>query len=130
MYFSNLAGKTVLVIEDDYHQAEEVAHGLETQGIQVVGPYPTVHEGLTAARDVMLDAAVLDIRLQLDDSFPLADELLAQQVPIMFVTGYDTDVIPPRFRDSPRVLKPLDGVRLPFVLSLTIATSDGRYLQS
>jgi len=49
------------VIEDDYHQAREVPQALETQGIHVVGPYPTVHEGLEAARGVMLDAAVLDI---------------------------------------------------------------------
>lgn len=130
MNFSNLVGKTVLVIEDDYRQAREVAQALETQGIQVVGPYPTVHEGLEAVRGIMLDAAVLDIRLRSDDSFPLADELLAQKVPIMFVTGYDTNVIPARFRDLPRLEKPLEGARLPLVLSLTMATAAGRALQA
>jgi CheY-like chemotaxis protein len=130
MNFSNLVGKTVLVIEDDYDQAWEVAHALQNQGIHVVGPYPTVHEGLEAARDVMLDAAVLDIRLRSDDSFPLADELLAQKVPIMFVTGYNLDVVPSRFKNSPRLLKPLQGARLPLVLSLTMATAEGRHLQA
>jgi hypothetical protein len=39
-------------------------------------------------------------------SFPLADKLLAEDVPIIFATAYDASSIPARFADAPM----LEGV--------------------
>ena len=103
-----LAGRRVLVVEDEFFLADDMAEALRTLGAEVVGPAPT----RAAAADLLaggrVDAAVLDINLRGETIFPLADALRARGVPFVFATGYDASATPPAYRDVPRWEKPYD----------------------
>lgn len=51
---------------------------------------------------------MLDINLQGELVFPVADGLVARGVPFVFATGYDAAVIPQRFSRMTRCEKPVD----------------------
>jgi CheY-like chemotaxis protein len=85
---SALAGKRILVVEDEALVAMMLEDMLADLGCEVVGPAMRLDEGLELARLNGLDAAVLDINLGGERSYPIADLLDARGVPLAFVTGY------------------------------------------
>jgi hypothetical protein len=52
--------------------------------------------------------AILDINLNGDMVYPLADELSARGVPFIFLSGYISADLPDRFKKSPQITKPHD----------------------
>lgn len=110
---SGVTGRRILVVEDEYLIAFDVAEWLEEQGADVLGPVPSVSEALALLEATPLpDAAVLDINLGSEQVFRVADMLQASDVPFVFVTGYDTGLIPARYAAARRCIKPLDRTRL------------------
>ncbi|WP_426233651.1 response regulator [Pararhizobium sp. DWP3-4] len=104
------AGKHILVVEDDYFIAQQLVDWLEQIGAVVVGPAPSVNRALTlASGETIIDAAVLDINLNGDMAFPVADLLLSRGVPFVFATGYDDKDIPARYDSVPRLSKPVEA---------------------
>jgi CheY-like chemotaxis protein len=83
-----LAGKRILVVEDEALVAMMLEDMLAGLGCEVVGPAMRLNEGLELARLNGLDAAVLDINLGGERSYPIADLLEERGVPLAFVTGY------------------------------------------
>jgi CheY-like chemotaxis protein len=71
---------------------------------------------MAAARADKFDCAVLDMNLNGQAVYPLADLLKAQQVPFLFLTGYATDSIDPRFGDVPVLQKPVGQKALEYTL--------------
>jgi len=54
-----------------------------------------------------IDVALVDVSLGRETSAPIADRLLARNVPFAFVTGYsDTSMLPEHLRAMPRLIKP------------------------
>ncbi|TLX08273.1 helix-turn-helix domain-containing protein [Rhizobium sp. MHM7A] len=106
--FDKLARKAVLIVEDDYTLASELASKLTQTGIGVVGPAPNVEQALKYIEDSKIEAAILDINLGGTMVFPVADVLSKRNIPFFFATGYSRDVVPPRFADRIFVEKPLD----------------------
>lgn len=113
-----LKGRRFLVVEDEYLIAADLAAFLEAQGIEVVGPAASVNEALALLESDgdRLDGAVLDINLQDDRVYPVADVLRSRGVPFVFTTGYDACAIPKSYADIPRCDKPVDEQRLIRVL--------------
>ncbi|WP_027168578.1 response regulator [Mesorhizobium sp. WSM3224] len=104
-----LSGLRVLVVEDAFLVALDLADELKAAGCDVVGPAPSVEQALQQIDGVELDGAVLDVNLHGERSFPLAEHLVTLGVPFVFLTGYDsTTVFPDRFQDSPRLSKPFE----------------------
>ena len=101
------AVRRVLVVEDDYFIAQEVARHFADGGLEVVGPCNNVEEALAAIDEARPDAAVVDINLHGDMAYGVADALVARNIPFVFATGYDATMIPERFEDVPRCLKPV-----------------------
>jgi CheY-like chemotaxis protein len=104
-----LSGRRVLVIEDEYFLADDIAHALKQLGARIVGPIGELEEaaGLVEG-DITIDAAVLDINLHSDMVFPIARALRERKVPFVFTTGYDQTSIAPEFQDVRLWEKPLD----------------------
>jgi CheY-like chemotaxis protein len=101
-----LAYRRVLIVEDEYFLADDMAQALEKLGAQVVGPVPTTGAALELLSDKPVDAAILDINLKGQMVFPIADTLREQGVPFVFATGYDENAVPEDYRDVPRWEKP------------------------
>src|SRR3712207_954447 len=90
-----LAGRRVLVVEDEYFIADDIARALRKLGAEVVGPLASRDEALDAfSSGQSIDAAVLDINLRGDAVYPVADALRGRKVPFVFATGYDPATIP------------------------------------
>jgi CheY-like chemotaxis protein len=104
-----LSGRRVLVIEDEYFLADDIARALRELGARSVGPVGEFEDAASLLdTDVTIDAAVLDINLRSDMVFPLARTLRARKVPFVFTTGYDRRSIEAEFGDVRLWEKPLD----------------------
>ena len=104
-----LARCRVLLVEDDYFIASEMSGAFAARGAEVLGPVPTVAAALALiAATPEIDAAILDINLQGEMSYPVADALQARSVPFLFATGYDRAALPPRFTGVRHCEKPVD----------------------
>ncbi|MFW5641548.1 MAG: response regulator [Roseicyclus sp.] len=108
-----LDGRHVLVVEDEYLLAEQLAFELRGLGAAVLGPTGSVDRALDlVAGAERLDGAVVDVNLNGDMAFPVVDALLARGVPVVFATGYDRQSLPARYADLPNVQKPVDALRI------------------
>ena len=104
-----LSGRQVLVVEDEYFIADDIARALDRLGAEVVGPVPDRDEALALlSSGERIDLAVLDINLHGETVHPVADALQDRGVPFVFATGYDQSVVPDRHQDAPRWEKPFD----------------------
>lgn len=106
---SILAGKRILLAEDDFLIALTAEEALVAVGATVVGPAHSLAEGLALVDREPLDAAVLDVNLNGEDSREVAERLVARGVPFVLATGYDRLANPYRV---PVVTKPYDGARI------------------
>jgi len=103
----SLRGHRVLVVEDEFFIADDLAQRLSAHGAVLVGPVPTLEIALALVNSAdRIDAAVVDINLKGEVAFPLADTLQARGVPFVFATGYDTSAIPARYQHIPCWVKP------------------------
>lgn len=112
------SGLRVLIVEDEYFIAEDLARGFRKAGVEIVGPVASLADAIALAELDQLDGAVLDINLSGEMIYPLADTLMEQAVPIVFVTGYDAFAIPERYGAIPRCQKPFDASRVIEALAL------------
>jgi DNA-binding NtrC family response regulator len=85
---SALSGVRVLVVEDTWHVAKAMKGALELLGMHVIGPTATTAEArrLTAAEKPRL--ALVDVNLKNEMACDLIDELHAQGIPVVVVSGY------------------------------------------
>ncbi|HVI28590.1 response regulator [Hansschlegelia sp.] len=109
-------GRYVLVVEDEWLIADAVAHQLSGAGFEVVGPVPTLAKARRLLETSTIDAAVLDLRLADEATYPLAAELAGRSIPFLFLTGHNREDIDPAFRGRPCIGKPLADGALPPML--------------
>jgi CheY-like chemotaxis protein len=84
---SGLAGRRVLVVEDEPILAMALEDMLEELGCTIVGPALRLSAAMALAEEEV-DAAILDVNLGGEAALPVAARLRARGVPIMFATGY------------------------------------------
>lgn len=103
---SPLSGMKVLVVEDDYFIGTDVVEALRSFGAEVIGPVSACDEALALLAHDEISTAVLDINLDGEAVFPVADELNSRRVPFVLATGYDPATIPDTYREALIVEKP------------------------
>lgn len=104
----NLSGQRILVLEDSYYLASDLAHALRAAEATVMGPFPSEETALAALAAETPACAILDINLGAGPSFVVAEALAASGVPFLFVSGHGDAVIPPAFAGVERFWKPVD----------------------
>lgn len=103
-----LRGWRILVVEDNFLLAETLRDLLEDCGCELVGPAPRVSIALPLCSPD-LNGALLDINLGQETCFAIADRLVEQGVPFIFLSGYsDGAIVPDRFSAVPCLAKPYD----------------------
>lgn len=103
-----LRGRRILVAEDEYHIAEEIAQTLTDAGAKVLGPVSTVTQAQAlAAGEGRIDGALLDVNLSGRMVWPALDALLRRNIPAVLTTGYDGNSIPAGYANLPRCEKPV-----------------------
>lgn len=100
-----LAGKRLLVVEDEAMLAMSLQWLLETMDCEVIKA-PTVARALALAKTENIDAALLDVNLRGELAWPVAAELDRRGIPFVFMTGYNVHDLAPDWRSRPVVRKP------------------------
>jgi PAS domain S-box-containing protein len=102
----SLAGKHILVIEDEPLVAMDLESSLTAAGCRVVGPAGTLEraKGLVAEADY--DAALVDVNLAGQPVDELAATLTQKSRPFAFVTGHGRDGLPRGFQEALVLGKP------------------------
>lgn len=112
----------ILLVEDEYFLANDLAQTLRSAGANIMGPVGTLDAALDMIEEQGLpNVAVLDIDLRGTDCFPLVDKLEEKTVSVIFVTGYDTAAIPERYHHIPSILKPTADATIIPVLEAIVA---------
>jgi len=121
---ADLSGCRVLVVEDDFYLATDAARALSVAGAEVLGPCATEADAREELAQARPDAVLLDINLGSGPTFELAEKLKDENIPFVFVTGYEQDVIPSEFAEVQRLEKPVQLRRVVSTLAkvLTPAT--------
>ena len=117
-----LSGKRLLVVEDEYVIASDLAYTIEAAGATVIGPAGTVEDALALLDSDRIDGAVLDVNLHQKRVYPVADALAARRIPFVFATGYDAADMPPAYAGVPRYEKPVNKDQL---VRLFLASQSG-----
>jgi CheY-like chemotaxis protein len=82
-----LAGLRILVVDDESIIALGIAETIVHAGASVVGPAHTVSRALGLIEATTIDAAVLDYRLEYETALPIAELLVARDIPFLFHTS-------------------------------------------
>ena len=101
----SFAGRRILVVEDEMMILLMMEEMLADLGASVTAA-ATVKQALAGIDANAFDAATLDLNLDGDDSYPVADRLLARGVPFVFSTGYSQQILRDDYRDRPILRKP------------------------
>ena len=104
---ADLSGKKILVVEDEYYLATDIARALTAAGAKVLGPCPDAESALDVLSDEAPSGVLLDINLGDGADFRVAAALAKRQIPFIFATGYDPEVIPAEFSSIKCLHKPL-----------------------
>ena len=103
---ASIVRNRILVVEDEAIVAMLLEDMLAELGYEVVGPVTRLDRALELARDAAIGAAVLDLNLNGEDTYPVADALRARAIPFIFATGYGVKEVAERFQGTPLTQKP------------------------
>ena len=122
----DMAGRRILVVEDETLIAMTIEDALQDLGCVVVGPVAKLDAALLLARHEALDAAVLDVTIRGGDVFPVAEQLLARGVPFVLASGYGDWALPKELQNLPRLTKPFTAQDLEEQVRSLLARTTGR----
>ena len=99
-------GLRILLVEDEIMVALLAVEILSAMGHEVVGPVSRLDKALVLAGRERLDLAIIDVTILGGDAYPVADALIARDIPFFFCTAYGRSGLKPQYRDCPRLQKP------------------------
>lgn len=102
----SLQGRKVLLVEDEPLLLMELTDIITEIGCEGIPSVGGLQGALEQARDLPLDAAVLDVNLAGQRVDPLANLLDARGIPFLFATGCSERLLPQQHRTRPLIEKP------------------------
>ena len=91
---SSAAAPRVLVVEDEYLIRMLLEDMLDELGYRVAAAVGTISEAASIATSGEFNAAILDVNLDGQEIYPVADILAKRGLPFVFVTGYGERSLP------------------------------------
>jgi len=102
----------VLVVEDEYLIRMLLEDMLDELGYGVAAAVGTISEARQIATSGDFNAAILDVNLDGEEIYPIADILAKRGLPFVFVTGYGECSLPEPYRGRPALQKPFQAEQL------------------
>jgi CheY-like chemotaxis protein len=120
----SLAGLSVLLVEDEYLIALDAEQILKSLGatVEIAGSWDRATQ---RAENGRFDVAVLDVNINGQLSFPIANTLGQRGIPVVFASGYDLRERVSSDLDGVCVIKPYTPERLKDALSAALARAAG-----
>jgi CheY-like chemotaxis protein len=97
---------SVLVIEDEGLVAMLLEDMLIEMGHVVGAVASRMADGVDLARDGSFDLAIMDVNLDGQPSYPIAEILQRRGIPFIFATGYGGKGLDAKFAGTPALAKP------------------------
>jgi CheY-like chemotaxis protein len=113
----------VLVVEDEYLIRMLLEDMLEELGYDMAAGVGTISEASDEASNGDFHAAILDVNLDGQEIYPVADILAERGLPFVFVTGYGERSLPDPHRGRPALQKPFQAEQLRSALAGLLATA-------
>ncbi len=85
-----MSAPRVFVAEDEMIIAFDLCNTVEEAGYIVEGPHSDLASAALALQKEKPDIAILDVNLADGLSFPLAEQLIAENIPVIFHSGHYT----------------------------------------
>ncbi len=98
----------ILIVEDEAVVSLMAQMVVESLGHEVIGPAADIDTALRYAEDSEIDAAILDVNICGDRVYPVADLLIARNIPFVFATGYGLGGLLEAYRGYRMIEKPYD----------------------
>jgi len=89
-------------------------------GCTPVGPARRMGPALKLIEHAVFDIAILDVNLNGDESYPIADALAARAIPFVFASGYSADSLREKYRSIPSLQKPFQQHELEQTLAAVL----------
>jgi CheY-like chemotaxis protein len=122
----SLSGVRVLVVEDEMMVSMLLEDMLADLGCIAVGPATRVKPTLALVEQTGFDGkngfdiAILDVNLNGDESYPIADALAARAIPFVFASGYSERRLREEYRNIPSLRKPFQQQELERTLAVAL----------
>ena len=113
----------VLVVEDEYLIRMLLEDMLNELGYAPAAAAGNLAEACDLASNGDFHAAILDVNLDGQEIFPVADILKERGLPFVFVTGYGERSLPEPYRDRPTLQKPFQAEQLGAALGGLLASA-------
>jgi CheY-like chemotaxis protein len=110
----------ILVVEDESMVAMMIEDMLEDLGHKVVATSGRMPDASKLVAAASADLAILDVNLNGEETYPLADSLAARAIPFIFATGYGSSGIKADWSGVPVLQKPFQSRELAVAISLAI----------
>src|SRR3569623_2571624 len=107
----------LLVVEVEYLIRMLLEDMLDDLGYKVATAVGSLAEAREAAASGDFQAAILDVNVDGEQIFPVADILAGRGLPFVFVTGYGEGSLPDTNRSNTTLQKPFQADRLKAVLA-------------
>lgn len=120
----NLAGKRILVVEDEPLIGMVLTDYLTDSGCIPVGPAQNLERAMTLIREETFDAALVDGNLAGRSVDEIAVALTQRGTPFAFVTGYGREALPMGFQEALIVEKPFTQDQVIGALEQLLAPGD------
>ena len=104
-----MAQISVLVVDDEPMIRMLIQDMLDDLGHTLAGEAARIDEALQLARQAEFDVAILDVDLNGQPIWPVAEVLVARGLPFVFATGYGQRGVPEPYRGTPTLGKPFDA---------------------
>ncbi|CAN5244763.1 MAG: response regulator [Pseudomonadota bacterium] len=102
----DLTGRRILVVEDSPVVGPFTKDVVEELGCHVIGPATNMASARELAEGEEFDAAIVDIRIRGDKSFPICEILESRGIPFVLTSGYADWTTPEKWQDRPQLPKP------------------------
>ena len=104
-----MAQISVLVVDDEPMIRMLIQDMLDDLGHTLAGEAARIDEALKLASQAEFDVAILDVDLNGQPIWPVAEVLVARGLPFVFATGYGQRGVPEPYRGTPTLRKPFDA---------------------
>lgn len=118
-------GRRVLIVEDEAMIAMLFEDMVCDLGGHVVGPAARFEQAMDLALRADFDLAVLDVNVDGLVVYPIADVLHYRGIPFIFVTAYDSSVVPQRYQHNYVLTKPFSHQTFSNALREVFTSSSG-----
>lgn len=117
---TEFSGIKVLVVEDEGLVAMMIESALETLGCDLVSSVARIPQALEIAGTAEIDFAVLDVNVNGQPIFPVAEILRKRGIPFLFSTGYGASGLPDAFSGHQVLSKPFSEEELQQKMALAL----------